>query len=130
MFRKRTTRERLWEVLPGLQFWTVFFGAIFLSLFKPVWAALFIICFDLYWVLKAINVATHLIAAYRKFRVVVTVDWLAEVRRLNNFALFADFLQQQAAADSNGRKKKFFAEEINKIRELMVAGKTGADYLD
>src|SRR6185295_17637817 len=84
MFRKRTTTERLWEIIPGLQFWAVFFGAILLSFYRPIWAALFIICFDLYWVLKAVNVAAHLVASYRKFRLFVTIDWMDYVHQLEN----------------------------------------------
>ena len=95
MFRKRSLQERFWEVLPGLQFWTVFFGSILLSFYRPIWAALFIICFDLYWVLKAINVATHLFAAYIKFKVAVTIDWLDYANRLSNFSTFEEFLGQQ-----------------------------------
>ena len=90
MFRKRTFSERLWEILPGLQLWTVFFGAILLSFYRPVWAALFIICFDLYWVLKALNVATHLLSAYKKFKVSVEIDWLKYAEYLRDFKkLFA-----------------------------------------
>jgi hypothetical protein len=130
MFRKRTTQERIWEILPGLQFWTVFFGAIFLSYYRPVWAALFIICFDLYWVLKAINVATHLFAAYRKFRVIVTIDWLAQAQRLNDFPKFLEFLKQEASSESKKNQKTFLNEEIQRIGRLSQKGKTGADYLN
>jgi hypothetical protein len=95
MYRKRTFSERIWEILPGLQFWTVFFGAILLSYFRPVWAGLFIICFDLYWVLKALNVATHLLSSYAKFRFLVTIDWLDYVKRLNDTTAFIKFLKTE-----------------------------------
>ena len=74
MFRKRTPQERFWEILPGLLLWTVFFGAILLSYYHPLTAALFIICFDLYWVLKSINVSVHLVASYKKFRFYFITD--------------------------------------------------------
>src|SRR5476649_1348257 len=95
MFRKRTLKERLWEILPGLHFWAVFFGSILLSYYLPVWAALFIICFDLYWVLKAINVATHLLASYWKFRFIVTINWLDYAGRMGDFQSFVSFLKTQ-----------------------------------
>lgn len=130
MFRKRTTSERFWEILPGLQFWSVFFGAILLSYFQPVWAALFIICFDLYWVLKAINVATHLFAAYRKFRVIVTIDWLAQVQRLNDLPKFLEFLIQETASESKQKQKTYLKQEILRVSRLITQGKIGADYLN
>jgi hypothetical protein len=128
MFRKRTFQERLWEILPGLQFWTVFFGAILLSYYLPVWAAIFIICFDLYWVLKALNVATHLIAAYRKFRALVKINWMDYIKRLADFQTFALFLEQLAKQSKNATTKKFYLGEIDKIHTLVNQGKTGRDY--
>src|SRR5271154_1115060 len=104
MFRKRTTTERFWEILPGLQFWLVFFGAILLSYYQPVWAALFIICFDLYWVLKAINVATHLVASYKKFQLFVTIPWIEYANLLAGKQAFLDFLQTEAATTKSWLK--------------------------
>ena len=106
MFRKRTRTDRFWEILPGLQFWLVFFGAIAASYYKPVWAALFIICFDLYWVLKALNVSMHLIWSYRKFRVLVTIDWMDFVQRLNHPEEFIRFLETKIPSTKKKLEKK------------------------
>lgn len=78
-----------------MQFWLVFFGAIFLSAYTPMWAALFIICFDLYWVLKAVNVALHLIASYRKFQIFVKIDWLDFTEQLHDFRSLSDQFKQK-----------------------------------
>lgn len=128
MFRKRTFQERIWEILPGLQFWTVFLGAILLSFYKPVWAALFIICFDLYWVLKAINVATHLLASYNKFKFVVRVNWLGFAEKLADLPAFAEFLQSQIPTEQTVAGKQFYKTEINKIRGLIARGVTARNY--
>jgi len=128
MFRKRTTTERLWEILPGLQFWTVFFGSILLSLYKPIWAALFIICFDLYWVLKALNVATHLVAAYKRFKVVVTINWLDYAGRLKNLAEFQKFLATKIQNSPNAETRNYFKAEIKRIGKLIESSKHGGDF--
>lgn len=130
MFRKRSPKERLWEILPGLQFWTVFFGSILLSYYLPVWAALFIICFDLYWVLKAINVATHLLASYWKFRFIVTINWLDYAGRLDDFQSFISFLKTQELTAKKTLAKNFFHQEIKKLGHLAAQGKIGGDYLN
>ncbi len=124
MYRKRTPKERLWEILPGLQFWLVFFGAIFLSIYKPVWAALFIICFDLYWVLKAMNVATHLIASYRKFQFFVKIDWLDYSQRLSDTEKFLQFLQNKKITAKRSLEKTFYGQEIKRLEKLIANGKT------
>ncbi len=122
MFRKRTTTERFWEIIPGLSFWSVFFIAILLSWFKPVWAALFIVCFDLYWVLKAVNVATHLIASYRRFRVYVTLDWLSFVELLpEREKLIAQF-RHQAALSQKSLERKFYKQQIARLSKPILNG--------
>lgn len=119
MYRKRSKIERFWEILPGLQFWAVFFGAIALSYYQPIWAALFIICFDLYWVLKALNVAMHLISSYRKFRFYVTLDWLDYAQRLEDLPGFIEFLKKQLYSKApSASAKMFYRREIARIGEL------------
>ena len=123
MFRKRNFKERLWEIVPGLQFWLVFSGAILLSYYKPVWAALFIICFDLYWLLKAINVATHLVTSYKKFKLFVTLDWLDYAKRLENLESYSIFLKQQQQAAKTRIAKNFYKQEFSKIQALKFLDK-------
>ncbi len=129
MFRKRTLTERFWEVLPGLQFWVVVLGAVWLSRYRPVWAAIFIVCFDLYWVLKACNVGLHLIASYRKFRVHVTIDWLGNVQKLReHLSEYITELKSDSKNDHRPVARKFFRLEAERLQALQNAGKQIDDY--
>ncbi len=128
MFRKRSKIERIWEIIPGLSFWTVFFGAILLSIFKPVWAALFIVCFDLYWVLKAVNVATHLIASYRRFRVYVTLDWLSFVEKLPNRNILIEEFRGSLGSAKKSLEKKFYKQQIARLSLPINNGIVDVDY--
>ncbi len=128
MFRKRTPCERFWEIIPGLLVWSVFGAAILLSFFQPIWAAFFIICFDLYWVLKAINVSIHLLASYRKFKVFVTIDWLDFVQRLQNFEDFKQFLAQKIPETEKRLERNYYQSEIDRLSALQSSGKTGGDF--
>ncbi len=130
MFRKRTAKERFWEVLPGLQLWTVFFGAILLSYYRPVWAALFIICFDLYWVLKALNVATHLVASYKIFQFVVKLNWLDYAARAIDLETLQEFLNARLALAQNHTARNFYKSQLSKISLLRSQNRKGADYAD
>jgi hypothetical protein len=128
MFRKRTITERVWEILPGLQFWLVFIGAILLSRYQPIWAALFIICFDLYWVLKALNVSVHLIASYRKFRVFVAIDWLHFVEQLGDIQAFTKFLEQKVLDAPKKLEQEYYKDEIIRLRSLGSFGVQDKDF--
>ena len=101
MYRKRTKGERFWEILPGLQFWTIFFGSILLSYYKPIVAAIFIICFDFYWLLRAINASAHLIVSYFKFKVAVKINWLEYLNLLKDKPKLINRLQTEPFAKTN-----------------------------
>ncbi len=131
MFRKRTRQERFWEVLPGLQFWTVFLGAIILSYFQPVWAAIFIICFDLYWVLKALNVSAHLIFSYLKFRILTTINWLDFTERLHDKQSFIEHLHELSEIKTKRwRERHYYKKEIRRLKALGSNGLEGKSYRD
>ncbi len=128
MFRKRTFTERLWEIIPGLQFWVVFISAFIFSFYRPVWAAIFIICFDLYWLLKAINVATHLLSSYFKFQLFVTIDWLEYVKKLGNFKEYIAFLSHELKNATGKESKTYYTQELGRIQKLANKNLPGADF--
>lgn len=130
VFRTRTTTDRLWEIIPGLSFWTVFFGAIILSYYRPIWAAVFIVCFDLYWVLKALNVATHLIASYRRFRIYVRWDWLELTEGLTDRPKLVQLLQQRLAKTKGILEKKVYRQQIARLSQPINNGVINRPYRD
>lgn len=73
---------RFFEVLPGLLSWGTLLGMVFVSWQKPVWAAVFIIVFDLYWLIKTIFLSFHLRANHRRLRLHMAADWEEKLREL------------------------------------------------
>ncbi|HEX3095681.1 MAG TPA: glycosyltransferase family 2 protein [Patescibacteria group bacterium] len=130
MFRKRTRTERFWEILPGLSIWTVFIGSIVLSFEKPIWVAIFIVCFDLYWLLKALNTSVHLISSYRKFRVYVKIDWLLLTAMLHDRAKLLDHMNTSMTHAEKSLEKKFFAQEIARLKNAPDNGVINRPYTD
>lgn len=66
---------RFFEVLPGLISWGTLAGMVILSWQKPVWAAVFIIIFDLYWLIKTVFLSLHLRANHRRLKQHIATDW-------------------------------------------------------
>ncbi|QQS22621.1 glycosyltransferase family 2 protein [bacterium] len=130
VFRKRTRVDRLWEIIPGLSFWTVFFGAILLSFYRPVWAAIFIVCFDLYWVLKACNVAVHLIASYRRFRVYVTLNWMEFVELLPEKEKLITLYKERLPKTTRSLERKFYRKQIKYLSNMKPNGVINRPYRD
>ena len=73
---------RLFEILPGLLSWLTLIGIFLGSWFFTFGAAISIIIFDLYWLVKTIYLSTHLRANWKKLRRNKEVDW---TEKLNNF---------------------------------------------
>ena len=75
-------RWRFFEILPGLLSWGTLIGSIVLSFIKPVWVAIFIICFDIYWLTKALYSAVHLVSSYRNLRKIIEINWLQKCQTI------------------------------------------------
>ncbi len=65
------------EMLPGILAWGTILGTIVASFFVPVWAAYFIIAFDLYWLLKNAYLSIHLRHNWKRIKYNLSLDWKA-----------------------------------------------------
>jgi hypothetical protein len=75
---------RALEILPGALAWGTIIGCILLSYFAPVWAAIFIIIFDFYWLLKTVYLSTYLRQNWRRIRHNQAVDWKAMLENVKH----------------------------------------------
>ncbi len=66
---------RFFEMVPGLLAWGTILGTIILSRFAPTAAAIFIIIFDLYWLIKTIYLSMHLRRNWRRVRHNLKLNW-------------------------------------------------------
>jgi len=72
---------RLFEILPGfLSFGTLFF-AVFFSWKEPVLVGIFIILFDIYWILKLLYLSFHQISTFLKMQKNLKRDWQKEIEK-------------------------------------------------
>jgi hypothetical protein len=72
--------KRFFEMVPGILAWLTLIFMFLFSWLLPVWVSLFIILFDIYWVLKTVYLSLHLRATFMEMRRVMKVDWLAKIR--------------------------------------------------
>lgn len=70
---------RTLEILPAVLSWLTLIGAILISWLLPIFAAFFIIIFDIYWFLKTIYLSLHLRTAFKKMRKNMKINWLKEL---------------------------------------------------
>lgn len=123
LYRTRTRKERALEIMPAALTWLTFAGAVVLSLTHPAWAAAYIIVFDVYWVLKAINTTFHLLSAYNHYRYDLTVDWLKELELVKNKESYLQNLRE-ALKNTKNRWRHAVEDRIERVEKHYK----GADY--
>lgn len=73
---------RFFEILPGALAWGTLITVILLSFLAPVYIAIFIIIFDVYWFVKTVYLSLHLRVSFAQVRKNMTISWLEELKKL------------------------------------------------
>ena len=72
---KRKLSHRLLEIIPGFVTWGLILAMIPLSLTYPLVLGVFVVCFDFYWLYRAVVLAASVAVSFRRIRRVLAVDW-------------------------------------------------------
>lgn len=115
---KKVGLARFFEIFPGVLTWTTLLGAPLLSYFHPVWVSIYIILFDLYWFLKAGNVAIHLMHSYSRLKIHRKVDWINWLDKLSNLDEFRFELSVQLHTAPNKKLRDFYNDQLAKINRI------------
>ena len=70
---------RFLEILPGLLAWATLLFVIAISFFAPVFAAVFIILFDIYWLIKTIYLSLLTRSSFFRMRRNLKINWLEKL---------------------------------------------------
>ena len=73
---------RFLEIFPGGIAWLTLVGMVLVSWLAPVAGAIFIILFDLYWLIKTIYLSIHLRGNWKRLRHNLKIDWKERVQKL------------------------------------------------
>ena len=73
---------RFFEIIPGSLAWITIILIFLLSWLAPAATAIFIILFDIYWLLKTIYLSFHLRATFSKMRESLKINWLEKIKQL------------------------------------------------
>ncbi|MBU1037006.1 glycosyltransferase family 2 protein [Patescibacteria group bacterium] len=84
MTAKEKILNRCYEILPGLMVWVTLIGAVVISIFKPLWAITFIIIFDVFWLVRAYYLVTHLLTSWARFKRDGKIHWLSKLNEIKD----------------------------------------------
>lgn len=109
---------RFFEIFPGLLTWGTLILAPVFSYLHPAWVAVYIILFDLYWFLKAANVAIHLMHSYSNLKVHSKIDWNDWLARLPDLERFKFDLAGHIFATKNRKLRSFYKDQLMRLKRL------------
>lgn len=108
--------QRALEMAHGSLAWTTFVGMFVVSFFLPVWAAVSIILFDVYWIFRIIFISYYSMKAHWGLREGKKTDWWERCQNIVQPKKYAELLQARI------EKMKESLEEISflNIRERLI----------
>ncbi len=74
--------QRSLEMLPGTITWTFLIASVVLSYQAPIVVAVFMIVFDLYWMIKVFYITVFAIFGYRRMKIWENEDWYAKCQKI------------------------------------------------
>lgn len=81
---KERRLQRFFEILPGATSWCILLGMIILAFFMPIAAAVIIIAFYLYWLVRLLYTTVFLVISYFRLSLEKKSDWMARIRGLDD----------------------------------------------
>lgn len=115
---RKTFIYRALEILPGVLTWATLLGAVIFSRLIPLAVAIYIILFDVYWVLKAINTALHLLSSFFTLKLHATYDWRERLELLPQLPEYKLHLQEQIDSGRSRRERKDLQRELARLQSL------------
>lgn len=104
---KEAKLQRMLEILPGLTSWTIIIGMVILAYVHPLYAAIIIIAFYLYWLLRLLYMTLFLIFSYVRLSAEKNTNWMERVASLNDIDKYLEEIK--------ARKGGSFKEKLSRI---------------
>jgi hypothetical protein len=118
--------QRTLEVIPGIITWATILGMIIFSFLFPLWVAIFIILFDIYWIFRTIFIAYYSVQGYKKLGEGKKIDWWERCQNICNPEKYQRLLQEKISRMSaslrekslmNFREKRILKKEIERVKK-------------
>lgn len=109
--------QRFFEILPGLLTWSTLIGMFVFSFFLPVWVAIFIIVFDLYWIHRSVYIAFYSVYAFRKLKYNQKIDWLERCQYAQNPQEYAKIIRARIDDSKKNLTRKELRIQKDNLKE-------------
>jgi len=101
------------------------------SFFVPVWVAVFIIAFDIYWLYRTVYISTYSILAFRKMKRYKLIDWMEACRKIADPQKFLAEIKSSKAKLKGAKKSKFEILALEDLaKDVKAVAKDKEKFLD
>lgn len=80
---KETKLQRIFEIFPGFISWAIIIGICVFSIAKPLLAAVLMIAFLLYWLIRLLYMNIFLIFSYARLEIEKETDWIKRISAID-----------------------------------------------
>ena len=94
--KKRKWQRRM-EVIPGILTWFTLIGMFLFSYLFPIYMAIFIIAFDIYWIYRTIFITYYSTIGYRKLKEGERVDWWERCQNIMHPEKYAAMISERVS---------------------------------
>lgn len=109
--------ERGLEILPGLTSWSILIGLILLSVFQPVAAAIIIIIFEFYWLLRLFYLTLFLMISYTRLSLEEQTHWMERVQKVDRFMREGALFETKRLPGWKSRiSESIFQKELERLK--------------
>jgi len=112
---KERRLQRTLEVIPGILTWFTLIGMFVFSFFVPIWVAVFVIAFDLYWIFRTIFIAYYSVVGYKKLKRGTQIDWWERCQNIQDPGGYAKIIEKRIS-----EMKQSLTEKGLKIKERKI----------
>ncbi|MEI7621600.1 MAG: glycosyltransferase family 2 protein [Candidatus Moraniibacteriota bacterium] len=111
--------QRTMEIIPGALTWTTLIGMTVLSFARPIWMAVFIILFDIYWIFRIVFITYYSVVAYKRFQNGKKIDWWERCQNIiNPLAYEKEISKKIASLKESLREMRNFANRWKVRNEI------------
>ncbi|MCK9379214.1 MAG: glycosyltransferase family 2 protein [Candidatus Moranbacteria bacterium] len=110
--------QRILEMIPGILTWATLIGMFLFSFLLPVWVAIFVIVFDIYWIYRTVYISTYSVVAYKKLKEGQLIDWWQRCQNISNPVEYAGKIEEKIKSFRSSLKEIGWAGR-GKFRQRM-----------
>jgi len=123
--------QRFFEMIPGILTWFTLIGMFVFSFLIPVWVAVFIIAFDIYWLYRTVYISTYSVLAFRKMKKHKLIDWMEVCQKIADPENFLGEIKERAKALKNKKNSKLQIGAYEELaKEVRSVAKNKEKFLD